>query len=201
VMRHATEVPRSNGTPATAPPDAIGEDDDEDGHDELADAGFDLTVDQEGVAAEWVVRWRAWRWWLYGIAALTLAAALVFGKVWMVLGFYALAPALLWEVYLAVNALEAATAATWLTLHPLERALARAWAALLGLGMLAGVLGMLGWIVYLAFYYPSHFHFRPQDVGVALLWVYAGGAGLIFASRMGWMAVRRVPPPANQPQA
>jgi hypothetical protein len=191
LLRHATEVPKPVVAPALEPARPVTGDEDEEHDEDDIDDGPDIVIDEEGVAADLIARWRAWRWWLLGIAALTGAVALVFGKVWMALAIYLLAPAVLRELYLAINALESATAKTWQTLHPLERALARTYSALLGLAMLAGMLGMAGWIGYLIFVEPSRFHFRPGHIGVALMWVLALGAGAHFVRRMGWMAVRR----------
>jgi hypothetical protein len=202
LLRHATEVPRDDvegGAPTPLPgqdtgldhDEDSGDDEDDEDEDELPDDVPELRIDQEGVAAALVARWRGWRKWLLGIAVLTVAVHFAFGPWWMAVALYLLAPAVLREIYLAINALEEATPAAWRSLHPLERALARAEAALLGGSVLVGMVGALAWVVYRLCFDSGNVHFKPGHIGVALLWLSAFAAGVHFVQRMAWIVLRR----------
>jgi hypothetical protein len=194
VARHAhlpAPVPARPTAPASV--DASGDvDDDEDNGDDDAMA-FDVVVDEDGVSAELLARWRGWRWWLLGIAGLTAAVWAVFGDVWMALGFYVLVPALVRELYLALNALEAMTPGMWSTLSTWERLWLRAWPFVLGLGLAAAFLAAVNLFAaefWKATWTPA---FVVQVVGGSVI----AGWALFLMGGGAWRLLRMAVKPAQ----
>jgi hypothetical protein len=195
ISRHATLVP-AVVVPAAAVgdagPDASPGDEDED--DPVAADEPTLVFDHEAIAAEQLARWRRWRRWLLGIATLTVATRLAFGGWWMAVALYVLAPALVFEIYLAINLQEAMTPAVWRTLRPFERALARLYPAVLGLGAALVMLTALGALVYALATATWNVKRVLSLIAGLAMWSWALHALVAMVRHLGWMAFRRAPP-------
>ena len=153
-----------------------------------------ILFDYDAIAdAQWR-RWRGWRPWLVGIVGLTIATKIAFGPVWMAVAFYVLAPAVLREIYLVINALEAMTPAVWAGAPAWERVLARAYPGVLGAALVAALLTLVGVLLHEAATVDWNAARVLEAAGITF---FCGWLAMVLASfALGMLALawRREPP-------
>ena len=148
-----------------------------------------VLLDATALAQDMLKPWRAWRPWLAGFALLAIAvgflvpgpptARVTAAAVVFVVG-------LLRDAFLAINALEVMPADAWASLRRPERALLRAYAAVLGSIVLAGslaVVAALGWS-----------WLQPEDMGwkiVPATFIWGGLAFYGVGYAWKWIAAAR----------